>query len=147
MITIRPIFTDDLKECAEVFVTAYHGPPWNYDWTLGKAQLYLSEYLQSANFIGFLATEENKIIGATFAHKKTWWTGPQLMIDEFFIAPQEQKKGVGKRLMHDCMQFAKDNHIGLSVLMTNRFAPAFEFYERQGYTVTEQYIFMFKQLT
>lgn len=143
---IQPITKLNLDDCIDVFISAYNQAPWNYNWTLAKAKQYLSEYVDRSNFVGFILYDDHNAVGATFAHQKTWWTNQQLMIDEFFISAKKQKMGYGKTLMNYCNQYAQQHDIQLSILMTNKYMPAYKFYDKQGYTTTEQYVFMFKQL-
>ena len=144
---IEPITAENLDDCVNAFLKAYNGPPWNYSWTYDKAKKYLSEYRSCSQFVGFVLYDEGQIAGATFGHIKTWWTNDQLMIDEFFISGEKQGKGYGKKLLAYCDQYASENQIGSIVLMTNRYMPAYGFYNKIGYTATEQYVFMFKQVT
>lgn len=144
---IYPVTEDKLDECVAIFIKAYNSPPWNCAWTPEKARQYLSEYLGAPNFVGFLFYVDEELVGATFGHQKTWFTSQQLMIDEFFIAPEHQRKGYGKKLMEHCNQYAKQNNIGIVFLMTNKYMPSYKFYEKTDYTTIEQFVFMFKQVT
>ncbi|WPU95687.1 GNAT family N-acetyltransferase [Mucilaginibacter sabulilitoris] len=144
--TIVSLTKENLADCIKVFLKAYNGAPWNYLWTAEKASLYLTEYITSSNFIGFILYDDNVAVGAMLGHFKTWWTNDQLMIDEFFIASEKQRKGYGKRLMQFCSDKAKERGAELIVLMTNKYMPAYQFYNKINYTTTEQYVFMFKQL-
>jgi aminoglycoside 6'-N-acetyltransferase I len=143
---ILPITLNNLDDCIKVFISAYNQAPWNYSWTFDQAKQYLSEYLDSKYFIGFILYENKKAVGAVFAHSKTWWTNQQLMIDEFYIANGNQRKGYGKMLMEHCDQYARENEIEQLILMTHKYMPAFKFYENIDYIAAEQYVFMFKQL-
>jgi len=135
-----------IADCASVMMDAYNAPPWNCKWTSDKAYLYVDELISSRDFIGFIIYDEGKPAGAILAHKKTWWTNKQLMIDELFVSPDFQKKGYGKKLLHFSEEYANANNIELLVLMTNKYLPVFDFYESMDYTIADQYVFMFKQL-
>ena len=143
---IVPLTLENINECVYAFIKAYNGAPWNYNWTHDKAKQYLAEYMSSGQFVGFVIYDEGEVIGAVLGHTKTWWTNKQLMIDEFFVSAEKQGKGYGKKLLAHCNQFAIQNDITTTVLMTNKYMPAFNFYNKIGYTSTEQYVFMFKQV-
>lgn len=143
---IVPITTEIIDDCTSVYLKAYNSAPWNYHWTFDKARTYLLEYMNCKQFAGFALYDEGKIAGAAFAHTKTWWTNQQLMIDEFFISQDRQRMGYGKKLLAYCDQYAAEQQIGSVVLMTNKYMPSFKFYDKEGYTMTEQYVFMFKQV-
>jgi len=143
---IVPITTENIDKCVSVYLKAYNCPPWNYNWTFEKAREYLLEYLGCKQFVGFALYDEDKVAGAVFAHTKTWWTSPQLMIDEFFVSREKQRMGYGKKLLAHCDEYASGQQIGTVVLMTNKYMPSYRFYDKEGYTAAEQYVFMFKQI-
>lgn len=142
---ILPVTTRDIDKCAAAYLKAYNCAPWNYRWTYENAKDYLLEYISSTQFVGFAFHEDDIIVGALFAHSKTWWTNRQLMVDEFFIAQENQGIGYGKKLLAHCEEYAVDYKIESIVLMTSRYMPAYEFYDSRGYVTAEQYVFMFKQ--
>ena len=143
---ITPITPENLSDCIAVFIKAYNHAPWNFQWTTDTAQQYLVEYMSSSTFLGFILYDEQSPVGAVLAHTKTWWTNKQMMIDEFFITSERQRKGYGKKLMDFCNILAREQHAELLVLMTNKYMPAYAFYEKLSYTTIEPYVFMFKQL-
>lgn len=141
-----PLTVENLDDCVTIFMGAYNNAPWNCQWTIQKAKQYLSELAGNVNFCGFIVYEDNIPVGAVLGHRKTWWTNQQLLIDEFFISPNFQRKGYGKKIMQMCEDEATLNGIELLVLMTNKYLPAYKFYEHDGYVAADQYVFMFKQL-
>jgi aminoglycoside 6'-N-acetyltransferase I len=143
---IVSITSENIKECVLAFIEAYNGTPWNYNWTYEKANQYLSEYMSCGQFVGFAIYDEGQLAGAVLGHTKTWWTNRQLMIDEFFVSSEKQGKGHGKKLLDHCDKYAAENDLTTVVLMTNKYMPAYNFYNKIGYTATEQYVFMFKQV-
>jgi len=137
--------SDNLHDCVALFLSAYNSAPWNCQWTTEKATLYLDELRGNSNSAGFILYENETAVGAILGHRKTWWTNRQFMIDEFFISPDFQRKGYGKKLMQLCEEYVALHDIDLMVLMTNKYLPAYQFYERYGYVPADQYTFMFKQ--
>jgi len=143
---IVPLTAQNIGDCVSVFLKSYNCPPWNYCWTPEKAEQYLAEYLGCTQFVGFVLYDDERAVGAVLGHAKTWWTNRQLMIDEFFVSGEKQRMGYGKKLLDFCDQYARDKQIESIVLMTNKYMPAYNFYNKAGYTTTEQYVFMFKQV-
>lgn len=142
---ILPISPANIATCLPVFIQSYNCAPWNAQWTTEKARQYLTEYADNPHFVGFILEDEGEVVGAAFAHKKTWWSNTQLFIDEFFVSPEKQRKGYGKFLMDQCSNYAKENGLQILVLMTNKFMPAYKFYNKINYTPTDHFVFMFKQ--
>lgn len=143
---IRPLVKADIAACAKVFVNTYNSAPWNYHWALEQAEQYLDEYASSAQFVGFVLHHNDEIAGAVLAHTKTWWTNSQLFIDELFISPDKQKMGCGKKLLLHTEQYAIDNSLETITLMTNKFMPAMEFYEKNDFMHAIPFVFLFKQV-
>ena len=143
---IRQVTKNDIGACAEVFMAAYNKMPWNYNWGKAKAEKYLSEYFHSPQFVGYLYCEGTEVLGAFFAHSKTWWTNDQLFIDELFVASNSQGKGIGKQLMAEAEKHCEANDLGTLALMTNKFMPSLKFYDSIDFTKVDQFVFMFKQV-
>lgn len=144
--TIRDIQPEDIDACAQVFMEAYNGLPWNYKWEHAGAVKYLKEYMASSGFRGFVICEDEKICGAMLGHRKTWWTNDQLMIDELFVPASSQGKGYGRLLLEHTETWSKEQGLEMIVLMTNKLMPAFNFYLNNDYNKVDQYLFMFKDL-
>ena len=90
--------------------------------------------------------EADEIVGAMFAHRKTWWTNDEIFIDELFIKPDRQRQGYGKMLMDRAEELSKELGLGGVTLLTNRYHPAKLFYEKNGYIGAEHVIFMYKEV-
>ncbi len=143
---ILSIQQNDIPECAEAFMAAYNSMPWNYKWQLPDAVKYLAEYAGAPHFHGYMLIENGVAAGALLGHTKTWWTGSQFMIDELFVNPAMQGKGYGKLLLQQAGQYANEQGITLLTLMTNKFMPAMQFYDKNDFNKVEQYVFMFRHL-
>ena len=141
---IREFHPDDLPTCADLLIEAYNHEPWNYHWTRETATRYLNEFVTSENFIGFVLCEDTIIVGAMFAHRKTWWTKDELFVDEVYIAPQCQRQGYGAKLLYHAEGFAKVEGLAGLTLLTDRNMPAVAFYAKHGYLQAEHVVFMYK---
>lgn len=143
---IRKITKEDISQCAELIAMAYNSPPWNFQWTISRADRYLNELFDSARFAGFCIPEGEKIAAALFAHAKTWWINDILMIEELFVAPDRQGKGYGQGLMNAARQYCRENDIGSITLITNKYMPAVSFYEKNEFLLAEQYVMLFTEI-
>ena len=142
---VRQLTREDITGCAELITTAYNGPPWNFQWTVSRADKYLNELFDSARFAGFCISEDEKVAAALFGHVKTWWINDILMIDELFVSPDKQGRGYGQTLMNSAMQYSRDNNIGSITLITHKYMPAVSFYEKNNFLQAEQYVLMFNE--
>lgn len=143
---IKDLTKSDIDKCARTFMASYNQMPWNYNWKLDDAVKYLHEYADAPQFKGFIVWDDGEVAGALLGHTKTWWTNNQFMIDELFISPTQQGKGHGKLLLKQAEAYAKEQRMGRLILMTNKFMPALQFYNKNEFNKVDQYVFMFKQL-
>lgn len=143
---LRELLPEDLAACVAILRAAYNPPPWNDQWTEETGKKYLAEFLAQPNFIGYVAMDAAEIVGAMFAHRKTWWTNDEIFIDELFIKPERQRQGYGKLLLERAEELARELGLGGVTLLTNRYQPAKSFYEQNGYTAAEHVIFLYKEV-
>jgi len=143
---IRGIQPTDMERCARLLIEAYNREPWNNRWTDESATRYLNELAASKDFVGFVICENEEVIGAMFAHRKTWWTNDELFVDEFYISPSKQRQGFGERLLEHAERYAKSQNLAGLTLLTNKYFPAKRFYEKHNYTLAEHVIYMYKEV-
>ena len=144
---LRQTLPDDLNACVNLLMETYNPPPWNNHWTQDTGTKYLSELMSNDNFIGYVITEADMIIGAMFARRKTWWTNDEIFIDELFIKPDCQRQGYGGKLIAQAEKLSKELGLGGVTLLTNKYHPAKLFYDKNGYIVAEHVLFMYKEST
>ncbi len=142
--SIRELQSQDLDACAALLIEAYNAEPWKNHWTRETAVKYLREFAESKNFVGFVVAEGGEIIGAEFAHVKTWWTNDELFVDELFIRPEMQRKGFGRALLQHAEDYARSRGLAGVTLLTSKYMPAKAFYDKNGYLLAEHVIFMYK---
>lgn len=141
---IKELKSKHLIECADLLIATYNCEPWNFHWTKELAIRYLTEYFTSPRFVGFILVENDKILGATFGHNKTWWNNDELYIDELYIAPTYQRKGYGTILLNHLEKYIKERKLAGFTLLTNKYMPSVLFYEKNGVIKGEHILFMYK---
>ena len=112
---------------------AFNLPPWNDEWTLETARIYMQELLDNKRFIGFTAWENDVLTGFIFCHIRYNWRGDDMTIDLMGVSPDYQRKGYGAELINAVEKYVKENSITCIGLGTSKNAPAFKFYEKLGY--------------
>lgn len=143
---IREFRNEDLNSCVNLLIETYNCEPWCNHWTVETGTRYLSEFITSNEFVGFVTEAENNIIGAMFAHKKTWWTNDEVFVDELFIKPDSQNNGYGKALIQHGENYCKARGLAGLTLLTNRYMPSKQFYEKNGFTLAEHVIYFYKEV-
>lgn len=142
---IREIVESDIDSCAELLINAYNCEPWNNNWTQITANRYLHEFFNNINFIGYVYYEKDILVGAIFAHRRTWWTNDEIYVDELFIKCDEQGKGYGTQLLSKVENCSYKNNLGGVTLLTNKYFPAKDFYDKRSYSQAEHVVFMYKE--
>lgn len=142
---VREILESDIDACAALLIAAYNCEPWNNNWTEASAVRYLKELFYSKQFIGHIAFDGDRLVGAVFAHRRTWWTNDEVYIDEIFIKPEAQGKGFGTELLNRIEDYSRSEKFGGVTLLTNRNLPAAGFYKDKGYSEAGHVVFMYKE--
>jgi GNAT superfamily N-acetyltransferase len=136
----------DLNDCASLLIDTYNCPPWNNNWTYETAVNYLKEKIDAVRFTGFVLCEDENIVGACFCCGKTWWSGDEVYVEEFYISPDFQNKGLGSLLFSELKNYAAGNGFKSITLLTNQTLPALGFYKKQGMKQLESNSFMYLDL-
>lgn len=143
---VRKMKKADIPFCADILCKVYNNELWQCRWTAETACAYLEDYFDEKKFVGFIIEEDNVVIGAMFTHEKIWWNNSELFIDEMFIIPDMQRKGYGKMLIKAAGNYVSEHKLAGFTLSTNKYAPAPEFYKKNGFSVCEHILFMCKEV-
>ena len=143
---IRQLQKDDISACADILCAVYNNDMWQCHWTAETGMAYLEDYFEVKKFVGFIIEENNEIIGAMFAHEKIWWNNSELYIDEMFILPAKQRDGYGSMLINTAEEYVKEHNLAGLTLCTNKYAPAPNFYRKNGFSDNEFVMFMYKAI-
>lgn len=142
---IRKIQKKDIPSCAEILCAVYNNEMWQCCWTMETGKAYLEDYFDVKKFIGFVVEENERIIGAMFAREKIWWNNSELYIDEMFVLPEMQRGGYGSMLINAAEEYVKEHKLAGLTLCTNKYAPAPNFYRKNGFVDNEYIMFMYKE--
>ncbi|MDN3584969.1 GNAT family N-acetyltransferase [Mucilaginibacter flavus] len=141
---IKKLEREDIDKCVDLCIASSNRPPWNHQWGYDRALKYLKEFADQPRFVGFAIYEQGAITGILLAHTKTWWENDLLYIDEFFIVPEKQRIGYGKRLLNHAEAYAREQGCGIVSLVTTRYMLTNEFRNDLNYHHAEHYMFLFK---
>lgn len=143
---IRKMQKTDIFACAEILCAVYNNELWQCHWTIETGTTYLEDYFEAKKFVGFVIKENEKIIGALFAHEKIWWNNSELYIDEMFILPEKQRSGYGSTLIKTAEDYVKKHKLAGLTLCTNKYAPAPNFYRKNEFKGNKFIMFMYKEI-
>lgn len=63
-----------------------------------------------------------------------------------FIRPDCQRQGLGSELIAEAERYVRDKKLAGLTLTTNRYAPAPNFYRKNGFSDAEHVLYMFKEM-
>lgn len=140
---VRLMVESDLEPCSELMLKVFNGEPWFDQWdSVLHAQQYLKEFMDNPVFLGFVIEQEGSILGASFGHTKSWYSGKEYHIQEYFIDTELQGSGLGSALMNGIKAYLISVNIHCMVLLTEKNLPAEGFYRKHGFEVKQDIIFM-----
>lgn len=143
---IRSMNIGDIPACADIMCSVYNNELWMCRWTKETAEQYLLDFFGGRKFVGYVAEENGGVIAALFAHEKVWWNNSEVFVEEMFVTPQKQGKGIGTALLGAVEEYVGQKGLAGITLSTNKYAPAPEFYKKNGFSVCEHVIFTAKEM-
>ena len=123
-------------------VDIFSKEPWNDTWTDEQLHLYVSELIENKNSLSFGLFENDHMIGMALGHIKHWYEGTEYWIDEFGVLPEKQRQGAGSEFLKGIKDLLTKRGIGGIVLLTERTAPAYQFYRKSGFQEKEEWAFL-----
>ncbi|MGI6188279.1 MAG: GNAT family N-acetyltransferase [Clostridiales bacterium] len=141
---IRGLKEKDISACADILCAVYNNESWMCRWPKEKAEAYLRDFYNHGKFVGYVAEDNGNVIAALFAHEKVWWNNDEVFIDEMFVKPEYQGKGIGTALLAEVEKYIRKKGLAGITLATNKYVPAPKFYEKNGFINCEHVIFMAK---
>lgn len=143
---VRPMIESDLSPCADILCSVYNNDLWQCRWDHAAAMEYLADLFRMAKFVGFVIEEEGAILGGIFAREEVWWNNSEIYVEEMFIRPDMQGRGLGSMLLRQVEAHVREKGLAGITLSTNRYAPAPHFYRKNGFADCGHVLFMAKEI-
>ena len=143
---IREIRRSDIPACADILCSVYNNDLWQNCWKQATAMEYLSDIFNMPKFLGYVIEEDGAILGGLLAREKVWWSGSEVYVEELFVKRSHQGRGYGAMLIKRMEQYVQENSLAGITLSTNRYAPAADFYRRNGFIDCEHVLFLCKEM-
>ena len=140
---IRRYKNSDLDKAAIVLTQAFAEEPWNEKWNIELARTRIEELMSGLMSISFIFEEDDNILGVMIGRRTTYLYGTEYFIDEFYIAPAAQRKGIGTKMIRYAREeLSREGFVDI-VLNTEKGFPSEQFYIRNGFVQKESLIFMY----
>ena len=143
---IRKMERTDIGACAQIMCSVYNNEMWQCLWNEETASEYLTDFFDMKKFIGYVVENDGEVVGGIFAHEKVWWNNSEVYIEEMFIKPTLQRSGYGSLLIKKISEYISEKGLAGITLSTNRYAPAPDFYRKNGFVDCEHVLFMAKEM-
>lgn len=127
----------DIRACAEVYCAAYAAEPWNETLTAADVEAYIKAYLNSETKRCFAAATGGRIVGVALGLIVPCIPVPYLRIEDFCIAPDAQRQGLGSAFLDQLSKWAARLGCDSMLLGTQRGFPSHRFYLKNGFEEVE----------
>lgn len=142
-VLIRLLEPGDVAACVRLYQEAYQAPPYGHGWDDAAARRIVEDLLRLFPRESFVAERGGKVVGFILCSSLA---GLRATIEEFAVAPEYQRHGIGRRLLKHVIQHYRDRQVPFLELVANIDAPAWAFYLGEGFTENKTYRLMSKEL-
>ena len=144
---VRELDLGDLDRVQDMLTAIFSREPWNDHWEdRGQLRRYVLELMDAPNSLSLGLFEGEALIGLSLGRVKHWWEGTEYWIDELGLLPEHQGKGAGTRFLTMMGPCLRERQVATIVLLTDRRAPAYRFYRKNGFVEQSEQAFFVKQL-
>jgi ribosomal protein S18 acetylase RimI-like enzyme len=139
---IRKAKKEDFKEMAKIMLVESSKKPYNEKSTLGRDISAVKKLAKNELYVAVNEKEIMGFIAANIISKKE----KKAYIDELWLKPIYQMKGVGKALVKFIEDTYKKKGIRIIRILVKRNAGAFNFYKKMKYKEYKELVFIEKKL-
>ncbi len=143
---VRPIQSNDIPRCAELFAAAFVCAPWSEAWSIADATARLDEVYRTPGAYGVVAEDDATLVGFALGYTEQLNREQHFYLKEMAVAPERQHEGVGTAMLEALCRALAAMGITVIYLLTLRDSPAQAFYEKSGFQVNSGMVVMGKRL-
>ena len=141
--SIQKAVKKDLREISIIFKKESAKKPYSQKWDQKTALKKILEYSKRGKIYAVRIKDE--VAGFVIITFNVWENGKSAFIDELWLRPVYQKKGMGSVIMNFVEGECRRKKVNSVFLITNK-AGAFEFYKKLNYLHLENFVLMRKRL-
>ena len=145
-LTFRKMEPDDINNCALSLMETFKEEPWNENWTYEQAYSRIEEIMSAPVSRGFVACADTAIVSMLCGRIMTYLDFKELWVDEFSVNPAFQRLGIGSKMLDFVRREVEKEGISYLSLTTDKRYPSALFYEKNGFHVEENVVFMAKKV-
>ena len=141
---IRKATKKDLRKIAEIMRTEFAKPPFKEIESFSVVLKSLNFYFKIGNI--YVAIMDKKIVGVVVFKIEQYWEGQVIIIEDLAVEEKFKKQEIGKRLMNYIESYAKKKKIKSICFSTHKKSSAVKFYQKQGYKLDKNTVFMRRKI-
>lgn len=143
---LEKLSLDNKEQIKRLFQTVFMGEPWNDDWSDEKQlDRYIIDLIGNPNLLTLGLIEKDKYIGMSLGSIRHWYSGTEYYIEEFFVLPELQGKGIGSEFINLMEEYLKEIDIHTIFLQTDNHMPAYSFYKKKNFVELKEHISFVKK--
>jgi len=136
-----------LPQMAELYRSAFHGEPWNDDWSDTEQLMeYIKEISGSYHALNYGLFINGELIALSIGMIRHWWEGTNYNIEEFCVATAYQGQGTGSAFMKLIEADVKKRGLAGIFLQTDNDKPSYNFYKKNGFNELSAHVSFYKNL-
>ena len=149
MMTEEMIELDEsyLPKVAELYRKSFGGEPWNDDWSDTEQLMeYMKEISGSYNALNFGLLQDGRLIACSVGMIRHWWEGTNYNIEELFVDPEFQSKGIGSRFLSLIEENIRERGLAGIFLQTDNDKPSYRFYHKNAFDDLSSHVSLYKNV-
>ena len=142
---VKELRIEHIEEIKSLFADIFTREPWNDDWS-NPVQLheYIMDLIGNRNSLVLGLYENDNLIGLSMGSIMHWYSGTEYYIFEFCIKTEKQGKGIGTDFLKEVQTYAQSRQVTHIFLQTDRTAPAYSFYQKNGFVELKDHVSLVK---
>jgi len=144
--TLKQYTPEHIETCVSLFFDVFTSAPFNFQIPKNNMRRYLTDISNTPGFKGYLYFSGYRLVGLCFGTVLSYFQTTTYDIKEIAITKQLQGEGVGKGFLGEIEKDLDATGVKAITLSTQKTIRAFEFYEKNGFTISEQTVYMSKPL-
>ncbi|MHC9000482.1 GNAT family N-acetyltransferase [Enterococcus bulliens] len=141
----REVTAVDHEQIAQKYIETFAKAPWNETHEFETILMYIKRLAAMNTFMGLIVetSDTHTFLGVALGYIKPWYQGEEYVLDTFFIDPSHQSQHIGTRFMEHLKIVLASREIPAIMLDTDRDTPAEKFYQKHGFSASEDTVLMF----